>query len=300
MSELLNFPFVNQLDGGDNAEFDCVPASLCACLRYLTGNTSITPSAMKDAVYGPAWANAGTAASAFVDYCKQHGAHLYAVETSSDIEVVQVAHTLLAQGKPVIFTQQDDYAPPQFRDSWTHVCVWYRDTPGTLTAMDPFGAREITFSDSVWASRLRSNELWTMEKMMIDINTPGVSSFFKQDASGAWICLKSGNVVHGGILAFYKGFGPGLCGLTNLGLPESNEINLNLAGHPEVVVQRFERGIVAYDPHHVLDSPPGAGEVYLTHHAPDAAQIQQQADQATAKANALQQRLDQIKQLATN
>lgn len=293
MSELLNFPFVNQLDGGDNAEFDCVPASLCACLRYLTGNTSITPSAMKDAVYGPAWANAGTAASAFVDYCKQHGAHLYAVETSSDIEVVQVAHTLLAQGKPVIFTQQDDYAPPQFRDSWTHVCVWYKDTNGTLTAMDPFGAREITYSDSIWASRLRSNELWTMEKSMIDITTPGVSSFFKQDAtSGAWTCLKSGNVVHGGILAFYKGFGPGLCGLTNLGLPESNEIPMNVPGHPEIVEQQFERARVRWDPNHIKDGPPEAGPAYLAHHGPDSAQIQAQLDDA-------QKRLDQIKQLAS-
>lgn len=294
MSELLNFPFVNQLDGGDNAEFDCVPASLCACLRYLTGNTSITPSAMKDAVYGPAWANAGTAASAFVDYCKQHGAHLYAVETSSDIEAVQTAHALLSQGKPVIFTQQDDYAPPQFRNSWTHVCVWYKDTNGTLTAMDPFGAREITFSDSIWASRLRSNELWTMEKSMIDITTPGVSSFFKQDAlSGAWICLKSGNVIHGGILAFYKQFGgSGLNGLTHLGLPETGEIPMNVPGHPEIVEQQFERGRVRWDPNHFEDSPPGAGPAYLTHHGPDSAQIQAQLDAA-------QRRLDQIKQLAS-
>lgn len=164
MSELLNFPFINQLDGTGNAEFDCVPACLTACLRYTTGNTGITASGMLDAVYGSNWVNSGTAASAFVDYCAAHAARLYAVETSSNAEAVQMAHTLLARGLPVVFTQQDDYAPPQFQASWTHVCAWFKDAPGTLTAMDPFGAREITFSDSVWAQRLRNTEVWTMEK----------------------------------------------------------------------------------------------------------------------------------------
>lgn len=292
MSELLNFPFINQLDGSADAEFDCVPACLTACLRYLTGNSSISPSGALDAVYGPNWINAGTAASAFVDFCAAHGCHLYAVECSSDTEVVQVAHTLLAQGKPVIFTQQDDYAPPQFQAVWTHVCVWFKDSAGTLTAMDPFGAREITFSDSVWAQRLRSTELWTMEGNMIDINTAGVSAFFRQDGSGAWICNKNGNTIHGGILAFYQSFGPGLCGLTNLGLPETNEIPMHVAGHPEIVEQQFERARLRYDPNHIMDNPPGSGAVYLTHHGADATQMQAQLD-------AVAQKLAQIKQLAS-
>lgn len=171
MSELLNFPFVNQLnsptlDGrpDENAEFNCVPTSICAGLRYLTGNNSFEPDQLKDWAYGEGWVNSGTAATAFVGFCDQQGVNLHAVETNSPEQAVQEAHALLARGIPVIFTQQDDYAPPQFRDSWTHVCVWYKDTSDSLTAMDPFGARAISFTDSVWASRLRSNELWAMEK----------------------------------------------------------------------------------------------------------------------------------------
>lgn len=171
MSELLHFPFVNQLnsptlDGGpdNNAEFNCVPASICAGLRYLTGNNSFEPDQLKDWAYGEGWVNSGTAATAFVGFCDQHGVNLHAVETNSHEQAVQEAHTLLARGIPVIFTQQDDYAPPQFRNVWTHVCIWYKDTPTSLTAMDPFGAREISFTDAIWASRLRSNELWAMEK----------------------------------------------------------------------------------------------------------------------------------------
>lgn len=168
MSELPNFPFVNQLnsptlDGrpDENREFDCVPASICAGLRYLTGNNSFEPDQLKDWAYGEGWVNKGTAATAFVGFCNQHGVNLHAVETNSPEHAVQEAHQLLARGIPVIFTQQDDYSS---NPAFTHVCVWYKDAPTSLTAMDPFGARAISFTDSVWASRLRSNELWAMEK----------------------------------------------------------------------------------------------------------------------------------------
>lgn len=163
MSELVHFPFVNQLDGSENAEFNCVPASLSACIRYLTGQT-VTPDRLKDAAYGPAWANTGTAADAYVSVCARYGVRLYPVENASVQEAIQQAHALLAQGLPVVFTQQDDYAPSQYRDSWTHVCVWYADAPNALTAMDPFGGKQIMYTDAVWASRLRSNEVWSMEK----------------------------------------------------------------------------------------------------------------------------------------
>lgn len=128
--------------------------------------------------------------------------------------------------------------------------------------------------------------------MTIDITTPGVSTFFKQDSGGAWICLKNGNTIHGGILAFYQSVGPGLCGLTNLGLPESNEIPMHVSGHPEIVEQQFERARLRYDPSHIMDNPPGSGAVYLTHHSADASQIQAELDAA-------QQKLAQIKQLAS-
>lgn len=170
MSELLNFPFVNQLnsptyDGKPdaNALYNCVAASICAGLRYLTGKMFV-PDELKDAAYGEAWVNRGTAASAYVAFCDAQGVRLYPVESTSPQQAIQQAHGYLARGLPVVFTQQDDYAPPQYRNDWTHVCVWYKDTPTTLTAMDPFGAKAIEYSDEVWAQRLRSNELWILEK----------------------------------------------------------------------------------------------------------------------------------------
>jgi hypothetical protein len=163
LSELLNFPFIDQLDGSENAQFNCVPASICAGIKYLTGKV-FSPDQLKDAAYGPNWSNNGTAASAYVPFCAKQGVKLSSQTYASPQEAVRQAHALLARGIPVLFTQQDDYAPAPYRDMWTHVCIWYKDAPGSLTAMDPFGGQAITYTDSVWSARLRSNELWLLEK----------------------------------------------------------------------------------------------------------------------------------------
>jgi len=150
------------IDGrvAENAEFDCVPASIAAGLQYLNG-IHYSPDALKDSAYGEAYANQGTAASAFVPYCLAVGVTLTKLPHISPYAAISNAHIELARGHPVLFTQQDDYAPAH--PDWTHVCVWYKDTAATLTAMDPYGGKAITFSDLTWAARLRSNELWIME-----------------------------------------------------------------------------------------------------------------------------------------
>ncbi|GCF09578.1 peptidoglycan recognition protein family protein [Dictyobacter arantiisoli] len=114
------------------------------------------------------------------------------------------------------------------------------------------------------------NALWAYldaqgaQTVNIDLNTPGVEGFFVAASNGRWLCSPNGHYIGGAILSFYRRFGNGgLCGITYLGLPLTNEIAVS--GHPGVVYQRFERGALAYDPKHVLDSPPGAGDVYCMH-----------------------------------
>jgi hypothetical protein len=105
------------------------------------------------------------------------------------------------------------------------------------------------------------------QPMAIDINTPGVSDYF-EGSGDIWKCKRNGFLVGHGILGFYQKFGGnGLCGLTHLGLPTTNEtVVLNKAGTTiGVVYQRFERGTLAYDPRHQVDAPPYAGDVYLLH-----------------------------------
>ncbi|SRR6266550_1744952 len=97
---------------------------------------------------------------------------------------------------------------------------------------------------------------------MIDLSTPGVANYFTSNAPGWWQC-KNGHQIHGEVLAFYQRIGgEGLCGLTDLGLPVSNEIALDSNGNTK---QYFERGVLFFDPGHVYDTPPGAGRVYKAH-----------------------------------
>jgi N-acetyl-anhydromuramyl-L-alanine amidase AmpD len=116
--------------------------------------------------------------------------------------------------------------------------------------------------DALWAYLNSQGE----EPVKINLNTAGVSNFFAAGANGHWLCKNTNMLIGGAILTFYQQFGNyGLCGVTYLGLPLSNEIAAKISGHPEVVYQRFERGVLAYDPSNVLDSPPGAGDVYCMH-----------------------------------
>jgi len=127
---------------------------------------------------------------------------------------------------------------------------------------------------------------------MLDIGNPVVANYFKLVGTNRWQCKKNGCFLGGDILAFYQNVGNiGLNGITLLGLPISNEEKaLDNVGHSVVdhqgrtaTRQRFERGEISYDPSHLLDSPPGASNCYMTHidnlfkEAEEAANFQKQA-----------------------
>lgn len=135
----------------------------------------------------------------------------------------------------------------------------------------------------------------------ITLSTPGVSQFFKANGQ-TWQCLKTGFLIGGGMLGLYQRFGgDGLCGLTYLGLPVSNEIAV--AGHPGVVKQEFERGTLQWDPEHIIDSPPGAGDVYPVHveQDPRAVALQAQITALRTQVSLLQSQVADLQaQLAGN
>jgi N-acetyl-anhydromuramyl-L-alanine amidase AmpD len=141
------------------------------------------------------------------------------------------------------------------------------------------------------------SDLWqflqTGENAMINLQTPGVSSFFAAtNDPQVWQCITPGHdyVVGHAILQFYCSFGPGLAGLTNLGLPQSNE--QSVTGKPGVVCQQFERGVLFYDPQHRNDNPPGSGPVYVGH-----IPAQGGTSQLQTELQAAQQKLAQVKAL---
>ena len=139
-------------------------------------------------------------------------------------------------------------AQAAYTQGHTAISVWYYET----AAANP------SLLDTIYAAFPKG-----AQPMAIDLNTPKVSEYF-ESYNNAWRCKKTGFLVGNSILSFYQQFGGNaLCGLTYLGLPLSNEIGVS--EHPGVVYQRFERGVLAYDPQHVIDSPPGAGDVYCMH-----------------------------------
>lgn len=248
----------------ENAQLDCVAAAVDAMCRYLLGqpeNSVFNPDHFKDEAVGQGY-RGGTSAAAYVAFCKGLGVRLWNFRGMPAL-LMSEAHQQLAQGHPVMFTEPDPYVSASL--GWMHVCVFYADGPGYLVAMDPYIARPIRRTDQEWTSLLLENEIWIAEteQMKIELNTPGVGNYFAGLGS-TWQCKQTGKVIHDAILAFYQGYGnTALCGLTFLGLPLSNEVEL-----PEgdgASKQYFERGCLVYDPQKRFDSPPGAGPVYLAH-----------------------------------
>jgi len=99
--------------------------------------------------------------------------------------------------------------------------------------------------------------------MTIDLTSALAASYFEGSAS-IWKCKINGHLVGHAILDFYRKFGgDAACGLTYLGLPITDE--QSVVGYPTCTYQRFERGVLVYDPGHVYDKPPLSGSVYLAH-----------------------------------
>jgi hypothetical protein len=249
-AELANFPMISQRDGDANQNYDCVPASIAACLTWLTGKP-YTARQIKDAVYGPGYVG-GTAAEAYIDYCAAQGVKLFPVDGSGSALVVALRNAIAA-GHPALITEPDPYAA-----GWTHVCAAYKFDNTSITVMDPWIDQPVTKADSTWAAQLQENQIWVVEKAMLDISA--VSHYFTDQGNSVWKCIQTGCLLGHGMLGFFRSQS---APLALLGLPRTNE--LAIPGHPGVVLQVFERAVLCYDPAHTIDNPPGAGDVYALH-----------------------------------
>jgi hypothetical protein len=136
------------------------------------------------------------------------------------------------------------------------ISIWYYD----LAIANP------GLVDQVVATFPESTSSSTPPQEDTVITLQNVSTYFEESPAGQWHCKSTGKHILGEILKFYQRYGgDALCGATYLGMPITEEINPNVTGHPECRVQAYERGVVAYDPAHALDSPPAAGNVYVLH-----------------------------------
>lgn len=269
---LEHFPMVSQLseitsDGkpSDNAQFDCVAASIGACILWYQGKQQwderVNPDRLKDAVYGESY-QGGTAAQAYTAICQKLGFTLTSYNGNPGAMVIE-AHKQLREGHPVIFTEPDPYVSASL--GWTHVCVFYGETANGLIALDPYIAKPISRTDAEWTSILQFNQIWILlrkeEDVILDISMPVIATHFSQIDADHWRCKATGKIIQFGILDWYRSNGAKpYGGFSILGLPKSNEQPLQGG---KAVRQFYERGVAVYDPDNLYGKPEGSGDVYL-------------------------------------
>jgi hypothetical protein len=208
MTLLANFPLVNQRatvtgDGrpSENALFDCVAACIDALCRYLLGtpeNSVFNPDHFKDAAYGEAWKNDGTDAARYVTFCQSLGIKLFSENALNYGHAIALAHQLIQQGKPCIFTELDPYVDtrlPQYA-GWTHACAFFGEDAQGLTALDPFIGKAVYKSDQGWVDVLRSNQLWIAEKIVVASAISPIPVGWRDDGA-TLLAPNNVKVVHG-------------------------------------------------------------------------------------------------------
>lgn len=92
------------------------------------------------------------------------------------------------------------------------------------------------------------------------------AEFYKEvEANQRWHCIQTDIDIAYAILNYYRTCTQvGLNGLSQYGLPLSNEETVE--GYEGIVLQRFERGVICYDPNRENDSVPGlTGTCYPMH-----------------------------------
>lgn len=164
------FPMVNQLheptmDGApdENAQNNCVPAVLAACLEYWTERT-YDGDEIKDSAYGQGYT--GTMAiGQFQDYCARQGVRLI-VAGGVPNELLSVVRAGVHAGIPVVCTIPSQWgAEPAPTTGSTHVVAIYDDDGAALTAMNPWGGFAQKQPYAWWVERFRMGEVWRVEPM---------------------------------------------------------------------------------------------------------------------------------------
>lgn len=234
----------------ENANDNCVAASLAEALRILTGKT-FDGDELKDAVYGQGWVGFQSAAR-YVAYCANQGVSLIAYN-ASQAGLVAAIHEQVSAGHPVLVTMPSQWgtAPsdPVHPSGSTHVGVGVGVGPGMIRVMNPWHGFFQDEADDWWAARLCYGQVWPMQTIGASVManpgdaTPFYGLVYTADPQ-VWHCPTTGFDVGHGFLTFYQGVrGPqGESATEILGLPKSNEY-----GAGTLIKQDYERARLVYD-----------------------------------------------------
>src|SRR5581483_11727454 len=174
-----NFPMRNQLrdvpsaDGHppENANYDCVPESIVACIQYWTGNV-VAADDLKDAAYGQGYVGGGSALvydtkvvnGQQID--RRYGVEINYFEGDRAALIAEIKRNL-NMGIPVLITMPSAwntrYAPKDnvdHPDFSTHVGVAYWYDANNLYVMNPWGGFAQKQSFDWWQARLCFRSVW--------------------------------------------------------------------------------------------------------------------------------------------
>ncbi|MGZ3676050.1 MAG: C39 family peptidase [Ktedonobacterales bacterium] len=208
---LPHFPLIDQrhestVDGypDENANWNCVPASLAAGLTYLTGK-QFDGDQLKDAVYGQGYRGA-QAARTYVAYCARQGVTLAPFDSGDAAALVARIHTELQRGHPVVLTMPSQWgippADPLHPSGSTHVGIACGYGPGMLRVMNPWGGFWHDGTDAYWRARLCYGEIWILSKTQGATSNMAVPAGWKDD--GATITAPNGHVVRLGFAKYIR------------------------------------------------------------------------------------------------
>lgn len=179
----------------ENANDNCVAASIAEALHILTGQT-FDGDELKDAVYGAGYVGFQSAAR-YVQYCQDHGVTLTA-HNDTQAGLVATIHAEVSAGHPVVLTMPSQwgtpYPDPVHPSGSTHVGVAVGFGPGEIRVMNPWHAFWQDQPDSWWEPRLCEGQVWIMQKASSSMS--GVPSGWTDDGT----TLKAPNgvaIVHG-------------------------------------------------------------------------------------------------------
>lgn len=304
---LLNQRSEPTMDGlpDENANDNCVPASIAEALHILTGRT-FDGDELKDAVYGQGWTGFQSA-SAYVAYCAAQGVDL-AAHNDTQAGLIATLHAEVSAGHPVLVTMPSMWgtapADPVHPTGSTHVGVAVGVGAGEIRVMNPWGGFWQDQPDSWWQARLCYGQVWPLQKKA-GAAMSGVPSGWSDD--GTTLRAPNGVPVVHGIRAFVLANSWDAADVPLA--PEDPSANPVEVGNPSLGAgarQFFKMsGQVSWTQAMNTFRTWNGQEELALHQAFDAesaalAQAQQQAQAAQANVTAMQQQRDALSaQLAT-
>lgn len=301
------------LDGlpDENANDNCVAASLAEALHILTGGT-FDGDELKDAVYGQGFVGFQSA-SAYVGYCANKGVTL-AAHGDTQAGLVATIHAQVGAGHPVLVTMPSMWgtapADPVHPSGSTHVGVAVGVGAGVVRVMNPWHGFWQDQPDDWWAARLCYGQVWPLQLSGGGVNVSGVPSGWNDN--GTELTAPNGVVVKGQIRTFVltenhdpndvplaKEDYPSLVELGNPSLGTGATQFFKMSGQISAVpldvnnpngawrAFRTWNGQEELALHHAIDTANAATQVAQT----DLARAQQQRDAAQAQVVQLQQQL---------